>query len=81
MQIGKTGRDALKRRVSICDVSAITLKVARRVRQLLEKHDIDSVREASQGCATFYAWVSVAWSRTEHLNNEHPKMLLYKPYP
>ena len=58
--IGKTGRDGLKRRVSVCDVASITLKVGQRVRQLLEKHDIDSVREASQGCATFYAWVSVS---------------------
>ena len=60
--IGKTGKEALKRRVKICDVSAIPLKVAHRVRQLLEKHDIDSVREASQGCATFYAWVSNEWN-------------------
>ena len=56
--IGKTGKEALKRRVKICDVATISLKIARRVRQLLEKHDIDSVQEASQGCATFYAWVS-----------------------
>ena len=60
--IGKTGKEALKRRVKICDVANIPLKVAHRVRQLLEKHDIDSVREASQGCATFYAWVSSKWS-------------------
>ena len=57
--IGKTGREALKRRVSVCDVAAIPVKVAQRVRQMLEKHSIDSVREASQGCATFYAWVSM----------------------
>ena len=58
MLIGKTGREALKRRVGVCDIAAIPMKVAYRVRQLLEKHNIDSVREASQGCATFYAWVS-----------------------
>lgn len=65
--IGKTGKEALKRRVSVCDVAAIPLKVAHRVRQLVEKHDIDSVREASQGCATFYAWVSINGSLVEPL--------------
>ena len=65
--IGKTGKEALKRRVSVCDVAAIPLKVAHRVRQLVEKHDIDSVREASQGCATFYAWVSTNGSLVEPL--------------
>ena len=56
--IGKTGKEGLKRRVGACDVSNIPMKVARRAKQLLDCHDIDSVREASQGCATFYAWVS-----------------------
>ncbi|XP_065890707.1 tropomyosin-like isoform X2 [Dysidea avara] len=54
--IGKTGKEGLKRRVSACDVANIPVKVARRAKQLLDSHDIDSVREASQGCATFYAW-------------------------
>ena len=58
--IGKTGKEGLKRRVSACDVSNIPMKVARRAKQLLDCHDIDSVREASQGCATFYAWVSIS---------------------
>ena len=59
--IGKTGKEGLKRRVGACYVDNIPTKVAKRAKQLLDSHDIDSVREASQGCATFYAWVGISY--------------------
>ncbi|XP_052774271.1 trichohyalin-like isoform X2 [Mya arenaria] len=54
--VGKTGKDGLKRRCLECDASKIPMETARRARQLLEKQELDEVRDVSAGAATFYVF-------------------------
>ncbi|XP_078601540.1 uncharacterized protein LOC144876291 [Branchiostoma floridae x Branchiostoma japonicum] len=55
--MGKTGQDGLKRRVQLCEQSAITMDTAMKAKLLLEGLDLDVVRDVSAGAAAFYIWV------------------------
>ncbi|XP_019621801.1 PREDICTED: LOW QUALITY PROTEIN: uncharacterized protein LOC109468031 [Branchiostoma belcheri] len=55
--MGKTGQDSLKRRVQLCEQSAITMDKAMKAKLLLEGLDQDVVRDVSAGAAAFYIWV------------------------
>ena len=57
--VGKTGKESLKRRCLECDASKINMAAAKRARQLLDRHELDEVRDVSAGAATFYVFVSL----------------------
>ena len=57
VQIGKTGKSSLKRRVSAFDVDCLPIAVAARVKEILSMLNLDDVRDVSSGAATFYVWV------------------------
>ncbi|XP_052274069.1 trichohyalin-like [Dreissena polymorpha] len=54
--VGKTGKEGLKRRCLECDASKISMESARRAKELLDKHELDEVRDVSAGAATFYVF-------------------------
>jgi len=56
--VGKTGKEGLKRRCLECDAAKIPKEAAKRAQELLEKHELDEVRDVSAGAATFYVFVS-----------------------
>ncbi|KAK2168887.1 hypothetical protein LSH36_13g02125 [Paralvinella palmiformis] len=56
VQIGKTGKSSLKRRVSAFDVDCLPIAVAARVKEILSMLNLDDVRDVSSGAATFYVW-------------------------
>ena len=57
--VGKTGKEGLKRRCLECDASRINMAAAKRARQLLDRYELDEVRDVSAGAATFYVFVSI----------------------
>ena len=57
--VGKTGKEGLKRRCLECDASRIHMGAAKRARQLLDRYELDEVRDVSAGAATFYVFVSI----------------------
>lgn len=56
--IGKTGREALKKRVENFDVKTVSLESLHRTKEILRNYDLSIVQDASAGAATFYQWVS-----------------------
>ncbi len=58
--IGKTGKTSLKRRVSEFSVETVPRSTAQRALHMLKNFDLDSVEEASLGCAVFYTWVRLS---------------------
>ncbi|XP_069127879.1 uncharacterized protein [Argopecten irradians] len=54
--VGKTGKESLKRRCLECKPEAIPLAAAKRAKTLLNKFELDEVRDVSAGAATFYVF-------------------------
>lgn len=59
-QIGKTGKDGLKRRIGEFQVEKLAknIELAVKARRKLEEFSLAEVRDVSSGAATFYVWVS-----------------------
>ena len=55
---GRVGRDSLMHQVRDFDTAKVEQRTATRVREILGYHDLDEVRVASNGAATFHVWVS-----------------------
>lgn len=53
------GRESLMHQVHEFDTQRVSEETVRRVRDMLQQHDIDTVGQASIGAAAFYVWVSV----------------------
>jgi hypothetical protein len=56
--VGKTGKEGLKRRCLECNAAKISTAAASRAKELLDKQELDEVRDVSAGAATFYVFVS-----------------------
>ncbi|XP_035825821.1 trichohyalin [Aplysia californica] len=56
--VGKTGKESLKRRCLELDAKTLALKTAKKARKLLEKYELDDVRDISAGAATFFVWAT-----------------------
>ena len=56
--VGKTGKEGLKRRCLELDAKKLSTKIAKRAQKLLEKYELDEIRDISAGAATFFVWVS-----------------------
>ena len=56
--VGKTGKEGLKRRCLECNAAKISMAAASRAKELLDKQELDEVRDVSAGAATFYVFVS-----------------------
>ncbi|CAC5398894.1 unnamed protein product [Mytilus coruscus] len=54
--VGKTGKEGLKRRCIECKPDKINVTDAKRAQTLLEKYELDEIRDVSAGAATFYVW-------------------------
>ncbi|XP_060077748.1 trichohyalin-like [Ylistrum balloti] len=54
--VGKTGKESLKRRCVECKPEAIPIAAAKRAKTLLNKFELDEVRDVSAGAATFYVF-------------------------
>ncbi|OWF56342.1 Reticulocyte binding protein 2-like b [Mizuhopecten yessoensis] len=54
--VGKTGKESLKRRCLECKPEGIALGAAKRAKTLLNKFELDEVRDVSAGAATFYVF-------------------------
>ncbi|XP_053393945.1 trichohyalin-like isoform X2 [Mercenaria mercenaria] len=54
--VGKTGKDGLKRRCLECNAAKISTAAAARAKELLDKQELDEVRDVSAGAATFYVF-------------------------
>lgn len=55
--VGKTGKEGLKRRCIECKPEKINPTDAKRAKTLLDKFELDEIRDVSAGAATFYVWV------------------------
>lgn len=55
--IGKTGREALKKRVESFDLRGVPPEALNRAKEILDQYDLSIVQDASAGAATFYLWV------------------------
>ncbi|BFY97300.1 hypothetical protein BsWGS_00340 [Bradybaena similaris] len=55
---GKVGKDSLIHEVHKFDSSNVDEATAKRVREILNYHDLGEVRVASNGAATFHVWAS-----------------------
>ncbi|KAK3772631.1 hypothetical protein RRG08_008468 [Elysia crispata] len=55
---GRVGRDSLMHQVRDFDTAKVEQRTATRVREILGYHDLDEVRVASNGAATFHVWAS-----------------------
>lgn len=55
---GRVGRDSLMHQVRDFDTAKVEQRTATRVREILGYHDLDEVRAASNGAATFHVWAS-----------------------
>ena len=56
-QLGKSGKDGLKRRIQNCDIKSIRPEWMDEANQLLKDVDLAEVRKISDGAAVFYSWV------------------------
>ncbi|XP_060583766.1 trichohyalin-like isoform X2 [Ruditapes philippinarum] len=54
--VGKTGKEGLKRRCLECNAAKISTAAASRAKELLDKQELDEVRDVSAGAATFYVF-------------------------
>ncbi|XP_067679332.1 trichohyalin-like [Haliotis asinina] len=54
--VGKTGKESLKRQCVQTEAAKIPLATAKRAKTLLDKFELDEVRDVSAGAATFYVW-------------------------
>ncbi|CAG2210802.1 caldesmon-like isoform X1 [Mytilus edulis] len=54
--VGKTGKEGLKRRCIECKPDKINVTDAKRAQALMEKYELDEIRDVSAGAATFYVW-------------------------
>lgn len=54
--VGKTGKEGLKRRCIECKPEKIDPNEAKRAKTLLDKYELDEIRDVSAGAATFYVW-------------------------
>ncbi|XP_046544246.1 LOW QUALITY PROTEIN: uncharacterized protein LOC124254478 [Haliotis rubra] len=57
-QMGKLGRDGLVKQVETFDTNDVDDQTASRVQEILGYHDLDQVRAASNGAASFHVWSS-----------------------
>ena len=55
--MGKTGKEALKRRVQQFEPDNMTWDVAKACQEILAGMDTGSVADVSAGAAAFYVWV------------------------
>lgn len=60
--VGKTGKEGLKRRCIECKPEKINPTDAKRAKALLDKYELDEIRDVSAGAATFYVWVIINFS-------------------
>ncbi|KAK3600386.1 hypothetical protein CHS0354_016002 [Potamilus streckersoni] len=54
--VGKTGKESLKRRCTTLNADSVPVPTAKRAKDLLDKYELDDVRDVSAGAATFYVW-------------------------
>ncbi|XP_046327334.2 vicilin-like seed storage protein At2g18540 isoform X1 [Haliotis rufescens] len=54
--VGKTGKESLKRQCVQTQAAKIPIAIAKRAKTLLDKFELDEVRDVSAGAATFYVW-------------------------
>ncbi|KAL3868520.1 hypothetical protein ACJMK2_041321 [Sinanodonta woodiana] len=54
--VGKTGKESLKRRCTTLNADSIPIPTAKRAKDLLDKYELDEVRDVSAGAATFFVW-------------------------
>jgi hypothetical protein len=54
--VGKTGKEGLKRRCIECKPEKINPTDAKRAKALLDKFELDEIRDVSAGAATFYCY-------------------------
>ncbi|XP_071100654.1 uncharacterized protein [Haliotis cracherodii] len=57
-QMGRLGKDSLVRQVETFDTNDVDDQTAGRVKEILGYHDLDQVRAASNGAASFHVWSS-----------------------
>lgn len=56
--IGQMGKESLKRQIAALEISNIDIDVAEFAEEMfLSKSDLITIREVSEGAATFYVWV------------------------
>jgi len=53
---GRLGKSSLINQVKEFDTEAVDEHTARRVREIIDYHDLDEIRSASNGAATFHCW-------------------------
>ncbi|CAL1528788.1 unnamed protein product [Lymnaea stagnalis] len=70
---GKIGRDSLIHRVREFDSNDVDDKTAKRVREILNYHDLGDVRVASNGAATFHVWASNIVDKIEKDKHEEER--------
>ncbi|ESP05146.1 hypothetical protein LOTGIDRAFT_227829 [Lottia gigantea] len=66
--VGKTGKESVKRKCLELKASTIPLPAAKRVKTLLDKYELDAVRDVSAGAATFYVWATTVVEEAVELN-------------
>ncbi|XP_055884871.1 uncharacterized protein LOC106073803 [Biomphalaria glabrata] len=72
---GRLGRDSLIHQVQDFDSNNVDDKTAKRVKEILNYHDLGDVRVASNGAATFHVWASKVVDKIEkdRNNEEHER--------
>lgn len=61
--VGKSGKQALKRRVEEFDITKVTPAMTAKPREYMRDYTADDVRIVSSGAASFFVWVRNSLSR------------------
>ena len=59
MLLCRVGRDSLIHEIRDFDSANVDEQTTKRVQDILQPHELHTVRQASNGAAAFYVWVSI----------------------
>jgi len=63
---GRLGKESLITQVKEFDTALVEDDTARRVREIIDYHDLDEIRAASNGAATFHCWADSITRKINH---------------
>ncbi|CAK8674302.1 uncharacterized protein LOC143468480 isoform X2 [Clavelina lepadiformis] len=67
--MGKTGKESLKAQVTSVDPRKVEMAMAQEAKEIVERFDLDHVKEISNGLALFYIFVRSVVDEVEKLNS------------
>lgn len=70
---GRLGKTSLINQVKEFDTEGVDDHTARRVREIIDYHDLDEIRSASNGAATFHCWADSVTGKIKRDNEDKEK--------